>query len=58
MTFDGHQIESLPNGGAIVTSDGQKTYHADHEAALRHVQRMCSERLQYEARRIAQGGRP
>lgn len=55
-TIDGHVIEPLPNGGAYVITDGQKTYHADYDAAVRHVTRLATERAQYEAQRAARGG--
>jgi CTP synthase (UTP-ammonia lyase) len=52
MTLDGHIIEPLEHGGCYVTTDGTRTFHADQEAAVRHVQRMALERIQYEARRL------
>lgn len=56
-TIDGHHVEPLANGAAYVTSDGVRTYHADQASALRHVERMATERAQYEARRVMEGRR-
>ena len=55
--IDGHEIETLPNGGATVTTDGVKTQHLDERSALRHVTRMATERAAYEARRTMEEGR-
>lgn len=57
MTIDGHTIEPLPNGGCYVITGGEKTLHADRDAALRHVARLAGDRARYEAQRIVEGGR-
>jgi len=55
MIIDGHGVEPLPNGSYFITTDGVKTYHSDEAAALRHVERMATERAQYEVRRMMEG---